>query len=65
MLGQFLRSTFLTKSEGQQYNSTSLRISAISPKFDGMMYSNMKQIAFQSGHARPFFARSVEIWNFP
>ena len=41
----------------------SLRISAISLKFVGMMLSSMKQIAIQSGHALPIFAHSVELWN--
>ena len=35
----------MTWSEGRRYRSNSLRISSISGKFGGMMYSNMKQIA--------------------
>ena len=71
MSGQFLRVPrnfsmigFLTRSEGRRYRCNSLRISVISLKFGWMMNSNMKQIAVQSGHARPFIARSVELWNF-
>ena len=39
------RYAFLTRSEVRRYRSNSLRISGISLKFDGMMHSNMKQIA--------------------
>ena len=54
-----------TRSKGQHYSSNSLRISAIGLKISGMMHSAMKQIAFWNGHAQPFFARSMELWNFP
>ena len=49
--------------------TNSLRIPAIDPaiglKFDGMMYSMMKQTAIQNGYARLNVARSVELRNFP
>ena len=32
--------------------------------FGGMTHSNMEQIVIKSGHARPIFARSVEILYF-
>ena len=44
-------------------HSNSLRISAISLKFDGMMHSTMEQIAFQNGHTRPIFACSIELFK--
>ena len=46
------------------YRSNSLKISGISLKFGGVIHSNMKQIAFLSGHTGPIFACSVELWNF-
>ena len=49
----------------QRSRSNSLRISAISRKFDGMMHSAMEQSGFQNGYARPMFAGSTELWNFP
>ena len=43
----------------------SLRISAISLKFGGMMHSTVEQIANWNGHARPILACSMELLNFP
>ena len=42
---EITREGFLTRSERRRYCSHSLRISGISLKFDGVMHSNMKQIA--------------------
>ena len=41
--------------------SNSLRISAISLKFGGMMHSTMEQIAIYNGHVRPIYACSTEL----
>ena len=75
MLGQFLRvprnfeifheRLILTRSEGRCYCSNSLRISCISPKFGGMMHSNMKQMAIYNGNARLIFFVFHETLKFP
>ena len=49
----------------RRYRSNPLRISSISHKIGGVMYSTMEQIAIRNGHAGPMFAWSTELWNFP
>ena len=41
-----------------------LRISAIGLNFGGMTQSTMEQITVWNGHAQPFYACSIELYNF-
>ena len=48
-----------------RHHSNSLRISAISLTFGGMMHSTMGQITILNGYGRPIVACFTELWNFP
>ena len=49
----------------EQRRYCSLRTSAIGLKFDEVAHSTMKQISILNGHARPIFAYSMNLYNFP
>ena len=44
---------------------TRLTITGIGLKFDGIMLSNMKQMAISNGHTLSIFAYSIVVSNFP